>query len=187
MHNTSVSSAGRLFYVIGASGAGKDSVMREAAARLSDHPVVFAPRYITRRYAPEGENHVPVSETTFEHLKAGGCLLMYWQAHGLHYGIGREVQCWLDSGVDVVVNGSRAYLAQADHDWPGLIPVHVHVEPDNLARRLRARGRETEAEIAERLQRAKFFDSVQHPKLVSIDNNGELARSGHAFAELLRT
>ena len=51
--------AGALVYVMGPSGAGKDSVLERARAMLSaDQPIAFAHRYITRPPDIGGENHV---------------------------------------------------------------------------------------------------------------------------------
>ena len=47
--------SGRLVYVMGPSGAGKDSLLSFARSALADEPVVFAHRYITRP-AGQGEN-----------------------------------------------------------------------------------------------------------------------------------
>ncbi len=53
---------GRLFYVVGASGAGKDSLIEYARNALgSRDAVVFAHRYITRPPTARGENHVALS------------------------------------------------------------------------------------------------------------------------------
>ncbi len=48
----------RLIYVMGASGSGKDSLMRYAREKLAKHSnIVFAHRYITRPADAGGENH----------------------------------------------------------------------------------------------------------------------------------
>lgn len=80
---------GRLFYVIGPSGSGKDSLMRYARASLAGDPsVVFAHRYITRPMELHGENHVALTETEFDARLAAGLFAMHWESHGLRYGIG---------------------------------------------------------------------------------------------------
>jgi ribose 1,5-bisphosphokinase len=54
----------------------------------------------------------------------------------------------------VVVNGSRAALAEAQAAFPALTVLHITAPLDVLADRLAARGRETRADIAARLARA---------------------------------
>jgi ribose 1,5-bisphosphokinase len=102
-----------------------------------------------------------------------------WQSHQLHYAIGTEVRHWLQSGLTVVVNGSRQALPEVvricAQDAVTLVPVWVQCEASVLAQRLRARGRETEVQIQERLERAKAF--VPPTEALVIDNSGALTDS----------
>ncbi len=181
---------GRLFYVIGASGAGKDSLMRYARQKLAERGgVIFAHRYITRApdSDPLGEQHVPLSEPEFEQRLRAGCFAMHWDSHSHRYGIGVEIDQWLALGLNVVVNGSRAYLAQARERYPELFPVLISVSLQRLRGRLVTRGRETAAEIEERLQRAAAFDIQMQgiSGLMVIDNDGDLQAAGGRLVELL--
>ncbi len=132
---------GTLFYVVGPSGSGKDSLLRYARAHLAGDPeVVFAHRYITRPVELHGENHVTLTEAEFDARLGAGLFAMHWESHGLRYGIGLEIHLWLARGCHVVVNGSRAYLQQARNRYPELAAVWVEVSADVLEARLRARG-----------------------------------------------
>lgn len=177
-----------LFYVMGPSGSGKDSLLRALRERLDPaDPVVIAHRYITRA-ADANEASVALSTEEFTRRVVHGCLAMHWQSHGLHYGIGTEIEQWLARGLKVVVNGSREYLPAAAARYPSLCAVHVRVKPDVLATRLRQRGRETEAAIARRLERAtQAFDVPAGCRLVEIDNSGALEDSAARFVDLVRT
>lgn len=176
---------GTLFYVVGASGSGKDSLLRYGRERLAGDPgVVFAHRYITRPVELHGENHVALSEAEFDARLKAGLFAMHWDSHGLRYGIGREINLWLARGCNVVMNGSREYLPQARRRYPALHAVMIVVSPEVPAARLRARGRETEDEIAGRLERARRFQRPDgHVDI--IDNDGELSQAGERFAQLL--
>jgi len=176
---------GRLFYVIGASGSGKDSLMRYGRERLAgDSSVVFAHRYITRPVELHGENHVALTEAEFDARLNAGLFAMHWGSHGLRYGIGREINFWLAKGCNVVMNGSREYLASARLNYPALTAVLIAVSPETLATRLRARGRETEEQISGRLVRARQF---MRPEGIveTIMNDGELSEAGEQFVQLL--
>lgn len=176
---------GRLFYVMGPSGAGKDSLLGYVRDALPDGaPVAFAHRYITRPADAGGENHVALSPREFAVRAAHGCFCMAWDSHGHQYGIGVEIEDWRDRGLNVVVNGSRGWFPQAAERFPDLVPVAVRVDPAILRQRLERRGRETPAEIEERLSRAAAFDVV-HPALVTIDNSGPLEVGGTALLRLL--
>lgn len=176
---------GRLFYVIGPSGSGKDSLMRYAREQLAANPeVVFAHRYITRPVEAQGENHIALSETEFEARLEAGLFAMHWNSHGLRYGIGREINLWLERGCNVVINGSREYLAEARRRFPELVAVMVSVAPEILAERLRRRGRESEQQIAKRLERATLFNHADVPMEV-IRNDREIPQAGTQLINLL--
>lgn len=176
-----------LFYVMGPSGSGKDSLLRALRERLKPaDPVIIAHRYITRA-ADANEASVALTADEFTRRVDLGCLAMHWQSHGLHYGIGVEIEQWLAQGLKVIVNGSREYLSDAATRYPKLCAVHVQVKPEVLAARLRNRGRESEAAIAKRLERANQpFAVPQGCKLVEIDNSGALEDSAREFAALVR-
>ncbi len=141
-----------LFYVMGPSGSGKDSLLRALHARLGpDDRVVVAHRYITRD-ADANEASVSLSAEEFQRRAGLGCLALHWRSHGLHYGIGLEIEQWLARGLKVIVNGSREYLPHAVARYPNLCAVHVRVKPEALGERLRQRGRESEEAIAQRLR-----------------------------------
>lgn len=174
-----------LFYVIGPSGSGKDSLLRYARERLAGNPrAVFAHRYITRPVELQGENHVALTTGEFDARLAAGLFAMHWESHGLRYGVGREINLWLAKGCHVVMNGSREYLEEARRRYPELVAVLVTVTPDILAARLRERGRETEEQISRRLARAQQF---MHPggRVEVIKNNAELHEAGKRFLALL--
>lgn len=177
----------KLFYVIGASGAGKDSILRYSRQRIEElDKCVFAHRYITRHSGAGGENHIELSLKEFSYRSCSGFFCMEWGSHGLRYGIGREVRFWLEQGSSVVVNGSRAYLEQARLDFPEIVPVLIQVSPETLRERLLARKRESVEEIDKRISRSRelsFSDSDLH----QIDNDGELCEAGDRFLRLVRS
>lgn len=176
---------GRLFYLIGPSGSGKDSLIHYVRKRIGSAPVHFAPRYITRPSSAGGEDHVEVSPTEFERLREAGAFALHWRGNGLQYGIGVDIETRLDGGMSVLVNGSRAYLGEAAQRFPDLCPVLVEVAEEVLAERLIARGRETAAEIRARLERSRALPQPDHPELVVIRNDGDLAEAGDALLDLL--
>ncbi|KWR76503.1 phosphonate metabolism protein/1,5-bisphosphokinase (PRPP-forming) PhnN [Cupriavidus sp. IDO] len=185
--NSRISTDGHgLFYLMGPSGSGKDSLLRALRERLGpDDRVVVAHRYITRD-ADANEASVALSADEFRRRKALGCMALDWRSHGLHYGIGVEIEQWLAKGLTVIVNGSREYLAEAVARYPRLCAVHVRVKPEVLAARLRLRGRESEEGIARRLARAgAAFEVPAGCRVVEIDNSGVLEVAVGVFARLV--
>ena len=177
-----------LYYVIGASGAGKDSLLDYARSQINQNPkVIFAHRYITRPANAGGENHIALDEEEFLSRHAMGCFAMDWYSHDTYYGIGIEVDQWLAKDISVVVNGSRGYLNQAAKRYPELCPVLINVESDVLRKRLLSRGRENKEQIEHRLnQTQKLEQSVSHSKLMSIENNGSLSEAGEKLITIIQ-
>lgn len=179
--------AGRLVYVIGPSGAGKDSIITYARDRLGMEGAahVFARRHITRPAGSGGEDHIPIAPDTFDRDCAAGRFALHWRGNGLCYGVTAEINPWLRAGRHVVLNGSRGYLAEAHALCPSLLPVLIQIDPAVLQQRLLARGRETPEQVEARIQRAAELNAVDHPALVTISNNGPVAHAGDAFVALL--
>lgn len=163
--------AGRLIAVVGPSGVGKDSVMQALVAARPDIHLVR--RVITRPAEAGGEVFDGVSETDFAARAGAGAFALSWQAHGLRYGIPRGVDEVLASGRDAVVNLSRAILPEAAARFPGLVTICLTADPDTLARRLAARGREDPDQIARRLARAGGA-LPEGTGAILIDNTGAL-------------
>lgn len=178
--------SGKLIYVMGPSGCGKDSVMEYARKRCPGSEAAFAHRYITRPADAGGENHISLQPDEFKARLERGLFVLNWDSHGYRYGIGHEIDGWMEAGLNVVMNGSRAYLSEASIRYPGLVPVCINVEPEILRQRLLDRGRESGAEIERRLERAKAF-TVTHPGLVELDNSRELPVAGKALLTLIRS
>ncbi|WP_074217258.1 phosphonate metabolism protein/1,5-bisphosphokinase (PRPP-forming) PhnN [Halodesulfovibrio marinisediminis] len=144
--------AGTLFYLMGPSGAGKDALLNALRSRLEDKPVIIAHRYITRPASATGENHVALSKKEFKKYLFANSFSLHWHSHNRDYGIGIEINYWLQRGISVVINGSRAYLQQACELYPDLQPILITAPEDTIKERLYKRKRETEAEIMQRLQ-----------------------------------
>ncbi|RTF28060.1 ribose 1,5-bisphosphokinase, partial [Serratia marcescens] len=126
----------RLIYLMGPSGAGKDSLLAALRADADRAPLV-AHRYITRPADAGCENHIALSEPEFLRRRAKGLFALDWQAHQQRYAFGIEVDLWLLQGIDVAVNGSRAHLPQAQQRYGAqLLPVCLQVSAAILRQRL---------------------------------------------------
>jgi phosphonate metabolism protein PhnN/1,5-bisphosphokinase (PRPP-forming) len=142
----------RLLVIVGASGAGKDTVLRAWRRQLGAKPVHFAQRVITRM--PDGnEDHESVSGEGFRRLVEGAELATWWKANGLSYGIRWRELAAISHGESVVMNGSRAHLPALRTQAPALRAVEIGASDETLSHRLAARGREAEPAIRSRLQR----------------------------------
>ncbi|RRV16406.1 phosphonate metabolism protein/1,5-bisphosphokinase (PRPP-forming) PhnN [Pseudomonas saudiphocaensis] len=177
---------GRLIYLVGPSGSGKDSLLDAARERLTERGVCIARRVITRSAEAVGEEAEAVSFEEFERLEASGAFAMSWRANGLAYGIPTQIDHWLDEGNDVVVNGSRAYLSQARLRYPELLAILLNVRPEVLRQRLLARNRETAEQIEQRLARNARFENAASD-LHLLDNSGELEQTVQGLLKMLKS
>ena len=175
--------AGKLIWLVGPSGSGKDSLL--AALRQREHPqLLVAHRYITRPFTSGSENHVALSEQEFFTRDEQHLFALSWYANNTYYGIGVEIDLWLQAGFNVVANGSRAHLAQARARYAdALLPICLEVTPEVLRQRLEQRGRENPQEIAQRLERAARYTPTN---CLMLNNDGSLSQSVDNFLSLLR-
>ncbi|MEN9841779.1 MAG: hypothetical protein RL376_1579, partial [Verrucomicrobiota bacterium] len=143
-------------------------------------------RYITRPADAGGEHHVALTPAEFALRKSLGLFALDWESHGLSYGLGVEIDTWLAAGANVVMNGSRGHLPKASRRYPeNLCVVLITVDPAILRVRLVARGRESAAEIDQRVARSAAF-TVEHPNLKIIRNEAALETAGDELVALLR-
>ena len=170
--------AGRLIYLIGPSGSGKDSLLDAARPRLAERGCRIVRRVITRSAEAVGEAAQGVSPEQFAVMEAQGAFALSWQANGLCYGIPKVIDDWLAAGEDVLVNGSRAHLALTRERYPTLLVLLLTVDQEVLRERLVARGRETLADIEKRLARNARFTAQMRAGdgagLLLLDNSGPL-------------
>lgn len=180
----------RLIYVVGPSGAGKDSVLLQWRSMLSTQaPLGFVQRVITRPASADSlaEQHEPVDDTQMDRLHADGRLALYWRANGLRYGVRRSSLAPLDRGDWLVVNGSRAYLPELRRLAPRAKVVLVTADPQTLAARLADRGREAPGQIEQRLRRAQQLGEHVPADLI-VRNEGRLEAAAdrlHAWWQAL--
>ncbi|UYV37831.1 phosphonate metabolism protein/1,5-bisphosphokinase (PRPP-forming) PhnN [Rhodobacteraceae bacterium D3-12] len=179
--------SGAIFAIVGPSGAGKDTVMAAVKAARPDLHLVR--RVITRPEAAGGEDFEGVSAEDFAARAAAGAFALSWSAHGLRYGIPVSEVAGVAEGRVVLFNGSRGMLQDAARVFSGLRVISLGASDEVLAARLRARGRESEQDIAARLERAKLPLPEGLPAGLSvtrIDNSGALDHAVKAVLTALR-
>ncbi len=165
---TSDTSPPLIFVVSGPSGSGKSTLVQKI---LELPGTLWSVSCTTRKPRPSespGKWYDFVSEAEFERMVAQGEFLEYARVFGKHwYGTPRK---WLKEararGLDLVleidVQGAQQLREQhVRHQLPELVSIFI-VPPSRqeLERRIRARGQDSEEEIARRLERAR--QEMQH-------------------------
>lgn len=180
-------SPGALVVILGPSGVGKDTLIGLAAKTLAGSgDVFFVRRAITRPAHAQSEDFVAMSDQDFDRALDDGEFCFSWAANGLRYGLPRAMAAHLDNGGVAVVNGSRAAFAGMRGTFRNVHVVEITAEPRVIAARLKARGRESDDEIAARIARAAALARDFEPSLI-IDNSGAAELAADELVAFLRT
>lgn len=149
---------GKLIVLTGPSGVGKGTLMRSLLQR---HPeLYFSVSATTRSPRPgeiDGKNYYFISRSKFEQLVEQNEFLEWAEFAGNYYGTPREaVLNQVQSGKSVVLEIELEGARQIRASFPGVMSIFI-LPPsfDELEKRIRNRGQDTEEAIARRLNRAQ--------------------------------
>jgi len=153
-----VARTGNLFIVSGPSGAGKGTLVRELARRVPD--VWVSVSVTTRRPRAdevEGEHYHFISDAEFDELARSGGLLESAEVHGNRYGTPRAaVEAGIAQGKQVILEIDPQGAFQVRDLMPTSVLLFVMPPSiDELKRRLKGRGSETDEQMAVRMKTAE--------------------------------
>jgi len=158
---------GHLWIVSAPSGGGKTSLTRALLPRLAalGVPAQISVSHTTRAPRP-GEQHGVhyhfIDEAGFVERIAAGAFLEHANVFGRRYGTARaETESLLAQGIDVVLDIDWQGARQVRAAMPGARSLFI-LPPSRveLERRLRGRGTDADAVIAERMAQAR--DEMSH-------------------------
>ena len=177
---------GTFFLVVGPSGAGKDTLLDAAKLRLADDPYyLFARRAITRPSLPSDEDHEEVSDEEFARRANASDFCLYWEAHGLKYGIPMKYELERQQGRHIIANTSREVAVKARKYLASVKIIVVTAPIEILSERLAARNRETRDDINARLARTGP-DDVKMKGAITVTNNSTIDEGVERFLAILK-
>ena len=149
---------GNLFVLSGPSGAGKGTLVKRVLQRVPDAWVSVSAT--TRQPRPgevDGRDYFFLDQPRFDELVSQGGFLEWAHVHGNSYGTLRSrVQDRIDQGSQVILEIDVQGAFQVKEAMP---EAHlIFIEPpslEELERRLRGRGTETEEVICNRMKTAE--------------------------------
>jgi ribose 1,5-bisphosphokinase len=165
---------GRLVVVVGPSGAGKDTLIAEARARLAVDPAYVFPLRVVTRTASAAEDNLTISDGDFAPAVSRGDFAFWWEAHGLKYALPAAIDDDIRAGRTVVCNVSRGIVTALRRRYARLVVVLVTAPAEVLAGRLAGRGRASDGDLAQRLGRGAPPPAEFAPDH-TIENVGDLA------------
>jgi guanylate kinase len=180
---------GVLLVLAGTSGAGKGTI--GARLRETDPALNWSVSWTTRpRRAGEqdGVDYHFVTRDAFEQLRDAGGFLEWFEVYGDLKGTPLEyVRRQLDAGHDVMLEVDVQGALAVKQALPEALLVFVRAPSrDEQRRRLEARGSETEASIARRLDRAEAEERVGADEFDAVVVNDDVGRATGEVAAILR-
>ncbi len=154
-----VQSRGKLFVISGPSGAGKGTLRKELFRRVPG--LVYSVSVTTRKPRAgekDGVDYFFISKEEFERMKRKGELLEWAEVHGNLYGTPRKfVESKLEEGKSVVLEIDVQGALQVKRSFPEAVLIFIlPPSEEELIRRLKKRGTETEKEMELRLKNAQW-------------------------------
>ncbi|MGH9679203.1 MAG: guanylate kinase [Candidatus Acidiferrales bacterium] len=180
-----------VFIVSGPSGSGKSTLVRKMLEVPGTMFSISCTTRPPRDTESSGKWYDFVSEAEFDRMAAQGEFLEYAQVFGRHrYGTPRR---WLDeaqrNGLDLVLEIDVQGAEQVKKQLPSAVAIFI-LPParDELERRLRSRGQDSEEAIRRRLDRAQqeMKRFAEYDFLVVNDDVGRAGREVQAITVAAR-
>lgn len=173
---------GHLFIFSGPSGSGKGTVLKRVFERLGD--LYYSVSYTTRAPRPgdvDGKQYFFVDRAAFDSMTARGRFLEWAEVHGNFYGTDRDkVDESLSAGRDVILEIDVQGACQIKEKMPEAVTIFLAPPTlEELERRLRGRGTDTEDQIRLRVKNAeKELECAGRYDHVVVNDDLEKAVSG---------
>lgn len=168
----------KIILIVGASGVGKDTLIKEAKKDLKKE-FNFVKRYITRKPDKNEKNYF-LENCAFELLKDNDFFISSWNAHENFYGISKNSI----KNKTNIISISRSTIEDFEKCFKNVYVINITLNKKDLKQRLIKRGRETIEEIEKRLDRS--YDKIEAKNLINFENDKSFEESKSSFIKLLK-
>jgi ribose 1,5-bisphosphokinase len=166
----------KIVLIVGASGVGKDTLLQTIKDKINAN---FITRYINR-IPSNSENNYYVDKQAFNTLKDNDFFVSTWEAHENLYGIAKNQ---IKKGLNII-SVSRSAISDFEKSYADVVTIEITLSKDILYDRLKSRGRETEEQIQQRLNRV--YDTIKANRLIKFKNDKSIQESSKEFVNLLK-
>jgi guanylate kinase len=170
---------GRLVVLTGPSGVGKGTLLKHLRQKYPH--LYLSTSATTRQPRPgevDGQHYYFVSRDTFQNMIEKGELLEWAEFAGNFYGTPRQpVEVQIERGNQVILEIELKGARQVAKSFPEALKIFIAPpSPEELERRIRARGQDDDAAIARRLHRAQAeMEAAQEFDIVIVNDDFDAA------------
>lgn len=166
----------KIILIVGASGAGKDTLLRGAKKILEDKNINFIKRHITRKPDENEDNHY-LSEDDMKRAAKMDKFLSLWKAHGNTYAVARNM---LEDGKNII-SVSRDVIEDFEDKFENVVVINITADEYSLKQRILSRKREKNTQ--ERL--AQMDKKFSAKNIINFHNEGDVNENIKKFAQIL--
>lgn len=182
---------GRIFLIDGPSGTGKSTLLRGLLA-LPELNLEYCRRVTTRAPRPDEAGHSDyefITQERFSELAARGELAEYRNfLFGMSYGLPRApVEEVILTGRNALAITNLGTFKEVKAVWPDSVTILLISPIEEIEARLRARGTNTDEQIAERLHNARAaLELAPYYDYVVPNRQGRLERTLKELGRIVR-
>lgn len=149
---------GTIFVLSAPSGTGKSTLAKRLVQEMEN--LIFSVSFTTRQPREgevDGQDYFFVDRKTFDQMVEEDGFVEWVEVYGNRYGTGKDwIQKQLDSGMDILLDIETIGAMNVREAIPDAVMIFLlPPSAEELAHRLRGRGKDSEEQIRIRLQHAR--------------------------------